>query len=90
MNLSEHDLEFILQLYDTAHRLIGDKQKQDFANDWLFKLDDYGFDIKASAKEIGEHDEYLDVAVEEYIEGEDEFADSVEEWYDDDDEYWDE
>ena len=89
MNLSEHDLEFILQLYDTAHRLIGDKQKQDFANDWLFKLDDYGFDIKASAKEIGEHDEYLDRAVEEYLEGEDEFGEPEEEWYDDE-EYWDE
>ena len=90
MNLSEHDLEFILQLYDTSIRLIPEKVKIEFAKDWLYKLIDYGFDVKASAKEIGEHDEYLDVAVEEYIEGEDEFADSVEEWYDDDDEYWDE
>ena len=49
MNLSEHDLEFILQLYDTSHRLISDKLKQDFANDFLYKLLDYGFDIKASA-----------------------------------------
>ena len=41
--LSEHDLEFILQPHDTV-QFIGDKQKQDFANDWLYKLDDYGFD----------------------------------------------
>lgn len=89
MNLSEHDLEFILQLYDTSHRLIADKHKQEFANDYLYKLIDYGFDVKASAKDIGEHDEYLDRAVEEYLEGEDEFGEPEEEWYEDE-EYWDE
>ena len=88
MNLSEHDLEFILQPHDTA-QFIGDKQKQDFANDWLFKLDDYGFDIKASAKEIGEHDEYFDRAVTEFLEGEEEYGEPEEEWFDDE-EYWDE
>tara|TARA_B100000927_G_C16371625_1_gene431719 strand:+ start:485 stop:754 length:270 start_codon:yes stop_codon:yes gene_type:complete len=89
MNLSEHDLEFILQLYDTAHRLVADKLKQDFANDWLFKLDDYGFDIKGSAKDIGEHDEYLDRAVTEFLEGEEEYGEPEEEWFEDE-EYWDE
>ena len=88
MNLSEHDLEFILQLYDTSHRLIADKFKQEFANDYLYKLIDYGFVIKASAKEVGEHDEYLDKAIEEYLEGEEEFGESEEDWYEDED-LWD-
>lgn len=90
MKLSDHDLEFILQLYDTAHRLLADKPKQEFANDWLYKLIDYGFDVKFYAREIGEHDEYLDAAVESYLELEDEFGEVEEDWLDDEDEWNDE
>lgn len=89
MNLTEHDLEFILQLYDSAVTYMPDKGKVDFATDFIFKLGDYGFDLKACAKEIGDHDEYLDKAMEEFLEGEEEYGEPEEEWYDDE-EYWDE
>ena len=88
MNLSEHDLEFILQLYDSAVPYMSDKAKGDFATDFIFKLGDYGFDLKASAKEIGDHDIYLDKAMEEFLESEEEYGEPEEEWYDDED-IWD-
>lgn len=89
MNLSEHDLEFILQLYDTSTRLMADKVKTEHAKDFLYRLYDYGMDIKSNAKEIGEHDEYLDQAVIEFLESEDEFGEPEDEWFEDE-ELWDE
>lgn len=69
--MSDGDVEFLLQLYDTAFVYLTDKQKPDFAENFLYKLMDYGVDVKVNAKEIGEHDEYLDKAVEVVLEEDD-------------------
>lgn len=86
MSLNDSDLEFILQLYDGAVRFIADKSKEDYATDFVFKLIDYGFDIKFNAKEIAEHDEYLAKAVTS-LEEDEEWEDS-DVWYEDE-EVWD-
>jgi hypothetical protein len=83
---TDSDVEFILQLYDTTFRFLTDKQKLDFAESFLYKLVDYGFDVKANAQEIGEHDEYLDKAVEKVLEEDD--WDPEEQWLDEEYEEW--
>lgn len=89
MQLSDSDTEFLLQMYDGAKGLMAEKSRQDWADDFVHKLLDYGFDVKTNAKEIGEHDEYLDKSVQETIESEelydldDEYADEI--WEDEDD-----
>ena len=88
MSLNDGDLEFILQLYDTAFAVIPDKAKSDFAENFVFKLVDYGFDVKTNAKEIGDHDEYLDKAVETVLEDDD--FEPEDEWLDPEfDDEWD-
>lgn len=86
MSLSDTDLEFHLQLYDKAMALIPDKNKEQFAKDFIFTLDDYGVDLKRSAIEIGDHDEYLEEALNEHFEVSDDY-DSDEEYAE---EYWEE
>ena len=41
-------MEFILQLYDTAFVHLTEKAKPDFAENFVFKLMDYGFDVVIS------------------------------------------
>lgn len=89
MDLSDGDLEFLLQLYDTAKTHISEKARQTFANDFVFRLEDYGIDVHKNAKEIGEHDEYLDKAITEVIESDEDYESDDELWFDEDDDYWD-
>jgi hypothetical protein len=86
MNLSDNDIELLMQLYDKAKSHIADKHKSDWAEDFVLALADYDVDIKANAKELGEHDEFLDEAVELFLEHSDEEEES---WVDDEEE-WDE
>ena len=86
MKLSDHDLELVLQLYDRAKVHIVEKHRPQWAEDFVFTMEDFGISIRVAGKEIGEHDEYLDAAVEEFLENADE---DVEGWYPDGDE-WDE
>jgi len=89
MNLNDSDLEFILQLYDVGYSFMADKAKMDYAETFVYKLVDYGFDVKSNAVEIGEHDEYLDKAVDTVLE-EDE-SEPEDEWLDEEfDTEWDE
>jgi len=86
MNLSDSDLELMFQIYDKALAYVPEKTKTDFAGDFIFVLSDYGIDLKRNAEEIGDHDEYLDKAMTEHIEGSEEH-DSDEEYSE---EYWEE
>lgn len=85
MNLNDTDLEFLMQLYDKALSHIADKSKSDWAEDFVLSLADYGVNVADNAKEIGEHDEYLDEAVELFLEHNEE----EESWVDEEDD-WDE
>jgi hypothetical protein len=85
MNLSDNDLELFLQIYDKAIKYIPSKVKEDFAQDFIFVLGDYGIDLKRNATEIGEHEEHLDKAIEHHFSDNDEF-DSDDEYAE---EYWD-
>jgi hypothetical protein len=68
---------------------MADKSKMDYAETFVYKLVDYGFDVKSNAVEIGEHDEYLDKAVDTVLE-EDE-TDPEDDWLDEEfDTEWDE
>jgi len=88
MNLNDGDLEFILQLYDTGYAFMPDKSKMEYAENFVYKMVDYGFDVKANATEIGEHDEYLDKAVDVVLEDDD--TEPEDEWLDEEfDEEWD-
>lgn len=88
MSLSDGDLEFILQLYDVGFGVIPDKSKFEYAENFVYKLVDYGFDVKGNAKEISDHDEYLDKAVEVVLEDDD--MDPEDEWLDPEfDDEWD-
>ncbi len=80
MSLTDSDMEFILQLYDTAFVHLTEKAKPDFAENFVFKLMDYGFDVKGNAKEIGDHDEFLDKAVNFALE--DDEYEPEEDWLD--------
>jgi hypothetical protein len=86
MNLSDNDLELFLQIFDKALAHIPDKNKEKFAEDYIFTLDDYGVDLKRHAVEIGDHDELLDQALTDYFEVNDDH-DSDEEYAE---EYWEE
>jgi|TARA_B110000908_G_C9835921_1_gene263460 hypothetical protein len=79
MNLSDNDLELMFQLYDKAIAQIPEKSRADWAKDFIFILADYGIDLKHNAEEIADHNEYLDSALTEHFESDDE--------YDSDDEY---
>jgi hypothetical protein len=88
MSLDDSDLEFILQLYDTAFVHLSEKAKSDFAEAFVYKLVDYGFDVKGNAKEIGDHDDHLDKAVETVLE--DDEDEPEDDWLDSDfDDEWD-
>lgn len=86
MNLGDTDLELFLQIYDKAIKYIPLKVKTDFAEDFIFTLNDYGIDLKRNAVELSEHCEYLDEAVTDFFEENDDY-DSDEEYAD---EYWEE
>lgn len=84
MNLSDNDLELFLQIYDKAIKYVPGKVKPDFAEDFIFTLDDYGVDLKRNATEIGEHCEHLDKALADHFNVSDDY-DSDEEYSE---EYW--
>lgn len=86
MNLGDTDLELFLQIYDKAIKYIPLKVKNEFAEDFIFTLDDYGIDLKRNAVELSEHCEYLDEAITDFFEENDDY-DSDEEYAD---EYWEE
>lgn len=86
MNLGDTDLELFLQIYDKAIKYIPLKVKTDFAEDFIFTLNDYGIDLKRNAVELSEHCEYLDEAVTDFFEENNDY-DSDEEYAD---EYWEE
>lgn len=68
MNLSDNDLELFLQIYDKALAHIQDKNKDVWAKDFILTLEDYGVDLKRYAMEIGDHDDYLGEAIENFFE----------------------
>jgi hypothetical protein len=68
MTLNENDLEFIFAVYDSARALVGDKDKSVLAEELVRHMIDYGMDLKFFAQEVGEHDQYLDEAVELFLE----------------------
>ncbi len=84
MNLSDNELELFLQIYDKAIKYVPGKVKSDFAEDFIFTLDDYGVDLKHNATEIGEHCEHLDDALVSHFDENDDH-DSDEEYAE---EYW--
>ncbi len=86
MNLGDTDLELFLQIYDKAIKYVPLKVKSDFAEDFVFTLDDYGIDLKRNAVELSEHCDYLDEAITDFFEENDDY-DSDEEYAD---EYWEE
>jgi hypothetical protein len=86
MNLGDTDLELFLQIYDKAIKYVPLKVKSDFAEDFIFTLDDYGIDLKRNAVELSDHCDYLDEAVTDFFEENDDY-DSDEEYAD---EYWEE
>lgn len=73
MKMNDSDLELLLQIYDLSVMYITDKNKQDFADNFVYRLADYGFELRANAKEIGEHDEYLDKSIEIVLESGDDY-----------------
>jgi hypothetical protein len=86
MNLGDTDLELFLQIYDKAIKYVPLKVKSDFAEDFIFTLDDYGIDLKRNAVELGEHCDYLDDAITDFFDENDDY-DSDEEYAE---EYWEE
>ena len=71
--MNDSDLELLLQIYDLSVMYITDKNKQDFADNFVYRLADYGFELRSNAKEIGEHDEYLDKSIEIVLESGDDY-----------------
>lgn len=86
MNLSDGDFEFIFALYDSARSLVIEKDRPLLAEETIRHMLDYGLEVKLSAVEIGEHCTYLDAALCEYLELEEE-DDEAE--YSDDEDYED-
>jgi hypothetical protein len=86
MNLNDGDLEFIFALYDSARSLVTEKDRTVWAEETIRHMIDYGIDVKLSATEIGEHCNYLDAALCEHLELEEEDEDAE---YDDGEEYED-
>ena len=85
-NISEADLEFLLELYVAAKIHIPEKFREKWADDFLLKLKDFGIEIRLNSDEIVATDEYLDHAFDVIMnesEGEDE------DWYaeDEDEDY---
>ena len=88
MNLSDGDLEFIFVIYDTAKQLVAEKDRLTLSDEIIRHMVDYGFDIKTNATEIGEHCEYLDKSLNDYLEYQEE-EEYDEPWYPEED-VWDE
>jgi len=86
MNIDEGDFEFIFNLYDEASNFIDDKNKLAWARRTIYQLVDFGFEVKPAYKEIADHCEYLDEALTEYLEQEEEDEDVFDEYNEDDEE----
>lgn len=86
MNLNDGDLEFIFSLYDSAKSVVNEKDRLTLAEEFVRHMIEYGMEIKTFAQEVGEHDEYLDEAVEHFLE-QNEDSDDEEYWYSDEDEW---
>lgn len=85
MMLNENELEFIFAVYDSARALVSDKDKSVLAEEIVRHMIDYGMELKTFAQEVGEHDEYLDQAVELFLEQSEESDEEY--WMDDEDEW---
>ena len=85
MMLNENELEFIFAVYDSARSLVSDKDKTVLAEELVRHMIDYGMELKTFAQEVGEHDEYLDQAVELFLEQSEESEEEY--WMDDEDEW---
>ena len=85
MMLNENELEFIFAVYDSARALVSDKDKTVLAEELVRHMIDYGMELKTFAQEVGEHDEYLDQAVELFLEQSEESEEEY--WMDDEDEW---
>ena len=83
--LNENELEFIFAVYDSARALVSDKDKSVLAEELIRHMIDHGMDLKSFAQEMGEHDEYLDEAVELFLE---QSEDNEEEYWLDDEDEW--
>lgn len=87
MVLSDSDLEFVFQMYDSATSLIiSNKDKDSFAEDVVGHLVDHGFEIKDNVEELSEHCQFLSDAVDAYLEMEEEDIDVFEDSNEDDEE----
>jgi hypothetical protein len=87
MVLSDSDLEFVFQMYDSAISLIvSNKDKDSFAEDVISHLVDHGFEVKDNVAELAEHCQFLSDAVDAYLEMEEEDIDIFEDSNEDDEE----
>lgn len=86
MILNENDLEFIFAFYDSALVLVPEKEKPTLAEELIRHMMSHGMEINSFAQEVGDHDEYLDEAVELHLENAEESDDGY--WLEDEDD-WD-
>jgi len=87
MLVNDSDLEYTFAMYDSAINLLSERDKPLMAEEVIRHLADFGIDISANATEIADHCELLEVAVQEYLEQENEDVDMFEEYNEDDEEY---
>jgi hypothetical protein len=87
MILNENDLEFIFAFYDSAIAIVSEKEKSTLAEELIRHMIAHGMEINNFAQEVGEHDEYLDEAIELFLENAEETDDGY--WLEDEDD-WDE
>ena len=63
--LNDSDLEFVFALYNSAKALLqNDASREQWADETIKNISDYGFDLDLIATEIGEHDSYLARAID--------------------------
>jgi len=72
MVLNDSDFEFVFAMYDSAIRLLSDKDKPAMAQETIRHMIESGVDIRLSAPEISDHCEMLEDEITEYLEGEEE------------------
>jgi hypothetical protein len=84
MHLSDADLEFVFSMYDSGKALLAnDAAREQWADETIKHLTEYGFTIELISEEIGEHDSYLARALDLLKEYQEEEAEE-DSYYDDD------
>lgn len=84
MQLSDHDLEVYLTIYNSGKGLISQKDRPDWAFRFLEILSAEGLELKLHSEEISDSCPYLDKAISILLEDQGE-----EDWEIDQDDEWD-